>query len=469
MPHHSLKRQHRFCRLTLPLLLGLSLATISAPGLRAEASEPETARTQPPNHAGNLIFGIQQGWHIFLDDQLFSGSLLEDAPTYGLRLGYALFNFIDLELALSYVRTDAAAIDVDLFTYHGSVVGNLFANHFWTPYASVGLGGYTLDASIPDVSDTDFSLAYAAGLKWFFLRSVALRAEVRGLTLLSESETNFEFTLGLVGYIDLFKGKSDRDGDGIGDSADACPKEAEDRDGFEDEDGCPDLDNDGDGIADSNDKCPNDAEDLDTFEDADGCVDADNDADGIVDTKDKCPNQAEDKDGFADDDGCVDADNDEDGVADIADLCPNDAETINEFLDKDGCPDTGLQEFAGVIEGIKYSSSSSLIDVISYPVLNRAAEVLMERPEIQLTIEGHTDSTGSDALNKKLSQERAEAVRQYLISKGVGPDRLKVIAKGEAEPIADNRTAAGRARNRRIEFKLELPSKEQAETAPKKP
>ena len=134
-------------------------------------------------------------------------------------------------------------------------------------------------------------------------------------------------------------GRNDRDGDGVPDSLDACPDEPEDKDGFQDEDGCPDLDNDGDGIPDHEDQCPNDPEDKDGFQDTDGCPEHDNDSDGIPDSLDRCPNEAEDKDGFEDDDGCPDPDNDGDGIPDKNDKCPNDPETVNGFEDEDGCPD----------------------------------------------------------------------------------------------------------------------------------
>jgi OmpA-OmpF porin, OOP family len=163
---------------------------------------------------------------------------------------------------------------------------------------------------------------------------------------------------------------TDTDHDGIYDRFDHCPEQAEDRDGFEDEDGCPDPDNDQDLIPDVKDKCPNLAEDRDGFEDDDGCPDPDNDkdgipdiqdecpfvagdgahkgctaetydsdGDGIPDAKDKCPNEAEDPDGFQDDDGCPDPDNDADGIPDNFDDCPDQAEDVDGFKDEDGCPD----------------------------------------------------------------------------------------------------------------------------------
>jgi hypothetical protein len=132
----------------------------------------------------------------------------------------------------------------------------------------------------------------------------------------------------------------DRDKDGILDEKDQCPTAAEDLDGFEDSDGCPDLDNDGDGVADISDKCPVLAEDLDNFEDLDGCPEVDNDKDGIPDDADHCPKEPETKNGFKDQDGCPDeADTDGDGVPDARDKCPTDVEDTDGFEDADGCPD----------------------------------------------------------------------------------------------------------------------------------
>jgi OOP family OmpA-OmpF porin len=131
----------------------------------------------------------------------------------------------------------------------------------------------------------------------------------------------------------------DADGDGVPDQQDACPSEKEDRDGYLDEDGCPDDDNDADGIPDALDKCPNEAEDKDGFQDEDGCPDRDNDNDGIPDGYDSCPNEPEDKDGDRDTDGCPDNDRDRDGVEDDKDKCPDEPEDTDGFGDEDGCPE----------------------------------------------------------------------------------------------------------------------------------
>jgi OOP family OmpA-OmpF porin len=132
----------------------------------------------------------------------------------------------------------------------------------------------------------------------------------------------------------------DEDGDYIEDRDDACPADKEDRDGFADEDGCPESDNDGDSIADAADKCPNDPEDMDKFQDEDGCPELDNDGDGVPDGYDSCEGQKEDLDGDRDDDGCPDLDTDRDGVDDAHDKCPNEPEDTDGLGDDDGCPET---------------------------------------------------------------------------------------------------------------------------------
>jgi outer membrane protein OmpA-like peptidoglycan-associated protein len=142
----------------------------------------------------------------------------------------------------------------------------------------------------------------------------------------------------------------DNDSDGVDDERDDCPLKPEDEDGYRDGDGCPDLDNDGDGLDDVEDGCPDKAEDEDGFQDSDGCPDPDNDGDGIPDGRDGCPLEEEDKDGFRDDDGCPEFDNDGDGIADEADECPDAAEEVNGIEDGDGCPEAD-EDGDGVYDG----------------------------------------------------------------------------------------------------------------------
>ena len=294
---------------------------------------------------------------------------------------------------------------------------------------------------------------------------------------------------------------SDADRDGIPDDLDKCPNEPEDKDGFEDKDGCPDPDNDKDGIPDTKDKCPNDPEDKDGFEDADGCPDPDNDKDkildindkcpdkpetyngfqdedgcpdevpppsdrdkdGILDDDDECPDEPEDKDGFEDEDGCPDPDNDKDGIPDAKDKCPDQPETINGFEDDDGCPDKGPQaavkigsEELETLRPIFFATDRARVRHAFYNILGQIALTLQAHPEIgRCAVEGHTDDTGPEDWNQKLSQLRAQSVVEFLVSKGVDRQRLTAIGHGETVPWKSNETEEGRAQNRRVIFHIE--------------
>jgi len=248
----------------------------------------------------------------------------------------------------------------------------------------------------------------------------------------------------------------DNDNDRIPDSLDTCPNKAEDRDGFQDDDGCPDIDNDRDGIGDSVDKCPNFPEDYDGFQDMDGCPDYDNDGDGVYDSIDKCPNEAEDLDGFHDNDGCPDVDNDQDGVPDSLDKCPYAAGVAENH----GCqPDTQKSarkedEFpkSQVLVGVNFRKGTAELTFESYQSLEPVIQKLKDNPVVEIELHGHTEGMGDYLKNMQLSQMRAEAIRQYLISKGVAATRVRAVGFGSSSPIADNKTAAGRAANRRVEM-----------------
>ena len=227
-----------------------------------------------------------------------------------------------------------------------------------------------------------------------------------------------------------------------------------------------DLDKDKDGIMDKDDKCPNQPEDKDNFEDNDGCPDPDNDHDGILDKDDRCPNQPEDKDNFEDNDRCPDPDNDHDGILDKDDKCPNQPETVNGNKDEDGCPDKGksLVKLTNnkiiILQKIYFKFNKAIIKRKSYPVLVQVATILRLHKEIKkVEIQGHTDTLGSAAYNMKLSQRRAEAVRKFLINAGVEPKRLVAVGYGETLPVVDcshvhskRKRRACEAKNRRVEF-----------------
>jgi outer membrane protein OmpA-like peptidoglycan-associated protein len=251
----------------------------------------------------------------------------------------------------------------------------------------------------------------------------------------------------------------DRDQDGIKDSVDRCPDDPEDKDGFEDQDGCPDPDNDKDGILDGADHCPNVAEDKDGFEDEDGCPDPDNDKDGILDPKDRCPNEPEDEDGFEDEDGCPDLDNDQDGIPDKEDLCPNEPETKNGYADGDGCPDSEQVRVIGdkivLDDRVHFWTNSAKIRPVSYALLGRVAELIKDNPSyVHIEVQGHTDERGTESFNKKLSQGRAESVMEFLTKQGIEAGRLSAKGFGAEKPLVDKKSERAWFMNRRVEFAI---------------
>jgi OOP family OmpA-OmpF porin len=222
-------------------------------------------------------------------------------------------------------------------------------------------------------------------------------------------------------FVEVIPADPDTDGDGIVDSADACIVEPEDKDGYLDEDGCPEPDNDLDTIVDSADKCPNEPEDMDGFEDEDGCPDPDNDKDTVLDVQDQCPNEP--------------------------------GSTSQEPL---GCPSNPLVVVTDcevkITQQIHFEYNKDKIRPESFPVLDAVVEVLNKNPDIKLEVQGHTDNRGGAAYNKNLSNRRAASVKNYLVNHGVTPARLTSLGYGFDRPIVDNSTEQNRALNRRVQF-----------------
>lgn len=247
----------------------------------------------------------------------------------------------------------------------------------------------------------------------------------------------------------------DRDGDGLTDAEDRCPKKA----GPRDNQGCPVvvaevakvvvLDRDGDGINDPKDQCPSEKEDQDSFEDSDGCPDPDNDQDGLADVSDHCPNQA----GPVDNQGCPEPDTDGDGVIDRADNCPTEPGPA----ENQGCQAKQMVSISStkleITEKVFFKTGSAEIDPRSFPLLKNIAQVIVVHPEIRrIRVEGHTDNRGSKAANERLSDRRAKSVMNYLLRQGVEAPRLSAEGFGPNVPIAENKTEEGRSQNRRVEF-----------------
>ncbi len=249
----------------------------------------------------------------------------------------------------------------------------------------------------------------------------------------------------------------DADGDGVKDSIDRCPEQAEDKDMFDDTDGCPDNDNDGDGFDDSKDMCPLDAEDKDSFQDDDGCPDKDNDNDSVPDAQDKCPNVPEDKDGYLDVDGCPDPDNDSDGIVDGQDMCPNEPETINGNTDDDGCPDRGdalvVLTPAGVetTEAIQFSGAK--VAKASANVLGQVAATLRAHQEIvRVKLVVHVQPTGDTEKDQELSDKRGQSVREWLVQWGIQPSRISAQGMGGSKPLVPRTAKQAQLINDRVEM-----------------
>jgi outer membrane protein OmpA-like peptidoglycan-associated protein len=402
------------------------------------------------------------------------------APDFGLRAAYFPLSFLggELEGALmpTHVQDQSSAL---LWAVRAHVIAQL---PLWriTPFVLVG-GGRMGETSDALGSDGDPLFEFGGGVKMAVDRVLSLRLDGRDNLTQKHAASNGTLTHHpevLVGVSFLLGRRApasmpppppppDRDGDGVPDALDKCP----DTPGVPPT-GCPgDIDHDG--IPDNLDKCP------DTPGIApDGCPPGDKDGDGITDDKDKCPTVPgvppdgcpppdRDKDGFPDAvDECPDTpgvaphgcpDRDGDGIPDKDDKCPDKPETFNGYQDADGCPDElpkAVKKFTGVIHGIEFDTGKATIRPRSRFVLNGAVKVLKKYDSVRVMITGHTDDTGTKDFNLKLSKERADSVKDYLVAHGIDASRIETKGVGDSEPLVPNKTAKARQKNRRIEFAI---------------
>ena len=388
---------------------------------------------------------MDQGWKP-LPGQMFD---------FGLRLGYFPSRFFGLEAEGGAMpgRTDED-VAVTGITVRGHVVGQL---GLWriTPFILAGGGSTGVRSQRGAVGDdTDVTAHFGGGAKLYVNRWLNFRLDARdivsakrgaenGLTHNLEVLFGLGFVLGRPRPVEPEPAPVDSDHDGVFDPNDACPNEPAPGTA----DGCPIPDTDGDGLLDPDDACV----DQPAPDTADGCPIPDTDGDGLLDPDDACPNEA----GGGTADGCPIRDTDGDGLMDPDDKCVDQPETKNGFEDNDGCPDevpAALEKFKGAIEGINFATGKATIRPSSFRVLDEAAAVLNEFEGVRIEVSGHTDNVGKEARNMTLSQERADAVKAYLVGKGVAAERIETRGAGPKEPVADNKSKKGRAQNRRIEF-----------------
>lgn len=425
--------------------------------------EPWSTRWAP--EAGTWEFGAFAGLllpenklELFDADRSKHRAFKDTNLEVGLRAGFYPLSWLGLEAegAVSPAKTDASGDKAVIWAVRGQA---LLQVPSWTitPFAVLGGGAMGVGSDNAVVGDdADGTLHAGVGLKAYLGRHAALRLDIRdnftpavgsGLSQTWEALLGVSIVAGRAG--DLYKPPVDADGDGVADDTDACLDEV----GVAPT-GCPVRDADGDGVPDADDACPHTAGVVNADRSTNGCplpVVADRDGDGVADGADACPDLA-----AATPDGCP-GDTDGDGIRDDKDKCADKPETPNAFEDDDGCPDevpAAVQQFTGVIRGIVFDTNKATIQAKSFVELDKAVKVLAEYSALRVEISGHTDSSGKAERNQTLSRERADAVKKYLVDAGIDASRIETRGAGSAEPIGDNATAAGKAANRRIEFKL---------------
>ena len=383
-----------------------------------------------------------------------SFSRLEDMD-YGFSLSYwkGLTKTIDFSTKVGVNFHDYRAIDRNSANYNEQPIGiELEPSLNFRPYGDNALLAPFLTAGVGGGYYTGKFGAYlpaGVGVQANFRSNtyVLVQAQYRFALTKDIIKDNLFYSLGVAQSISKDKPKVvppppppvvlDRDGDGVLDADDKCPDVA----GLAALQGCPDKD--GDGIADGDDKCP-DVAGLAKYQ---GCPIPDTDGDGVNDEVDKCPTVK----GFARYQGCPIPDTDGDGVNDEEDKCPSRVGPAS----NQGCPVIAKE----VIEKINFAAKNVFFATGSYKLLpksfaslDQVVKLLKEDETLMIDIDGHTDAQGSDESNQVLSDNRAGAVKSYLVSKGISETRLKSAGYGETKPVADNTTAAGRAKNRRTEM-----------------
>ncbi len=418
---------------------------------------PQAQRLEPGAFAGTILPAANH--ELYQYDRTWR-PYARAAPSFGLRLAYFPLRLLGAEIEGALAPTTVASTRALLFAARGHLIAQLPLASV-VPFVLVG-GGLLGTRGDTLGQDLDLVGHFGGGLKIHVHRNVALRLDLRG-TIGSGRGTETrrvvypEVLLGVSVPLSL-RGR-DSDDDGLYDPGqrarptDACPQQP----GRVQLRGCPDRDDDH--TPDPDDRCPAEPGPGERR----GCPRLrDRDADGVFDPGqvdipppggDRCPATPGDPEHI----GCPPPDLDPVGALDATDQCADKPETWNGFQDDDGCPDelpVDLAALVGTLRGINFAFMSDRITPSSRPSLDHAATVMRTYPSIRIEVQGHTDSEGEAAVNEQVSRRRAESVRQYLITAGVPPEQLRAVGLGGARPIADNRSAAGKAKNRRIELIL---------------
>jgi OOP family OmpA-OmpF porin len=382
----------------------------------------------------------------FIGGYLFEGNqnLEKNNLAVGLRAGYNFTKNWGVEGFFNYVPTKVKDIigdnDLKLYGYGVEALYHFMPEKRLVPFLAVGAGGSRYSPPGAMNSSNKFTVDYGAGLKFFLTDMIALRADVRHVLPLNDRYNDLLYTFG----INFSFGGAKKTVAAARAAEPAAAAEVV-------------VDSDRDGVPDNMDKCPGTPEGVKV--DRDGCP-MDSDKDGVYDYLDKCPGTPEGV--KVDQDGCP-LDSDKDGIPDYLDKCPGTPAGVK--VDSDGCPPPVVQEVkkeAAVKTAITEKGRATLnvefefdkanIKKNFYKEIDELAEVMKEYPDIKIVIEGHTDNRGSAAYNQKLSQERAEAVKKYMVDKcGIDSARLTTKGFGLTNPIASNTTKEGRQKNRRVE------------------
>ncbi len=368
---------------------------------------------------------------------------IHSQKTWGARFQMNDYNLFGLVPELSFDRTTSTDYEYNA----GSTTINRYAlnglydfdevSEAFTPYVLVGLGYEDVREERLGYDNSVYG-NYGAGVKFKVFEDIALRAEVKHLIRTDDGGNELYYGIGLSIPFGSQGTQSS--------TSESSTQQAEDSQAADaSESGAAEtvivLDGDKDGIADTQDSCPQTP--AGRRVDAQGC-ELDGDKDGVVDALDNCPSTPAGR--SVDAQGC-ELDGDKDGVVDALDKCPKSAEGVK--VDVNGCAES-------IILNIKFENASSVIDEKASPQLQEYVDFMKRNSAYDVTIIGHTDSRGSAAYNQKLSQQRAEAVKEKLVEGGIEASRIQTVGEGENSPIADNNTAEGRAENRRIEAKLSL-------------